>query len=130
MTEEKTLTMKDLEGKEVFLRPTGNNRRPRNPKKIIPAKITKVSRVYATFIIEKSWAWVEEKGRITGLHLNTGCNSGYQVFPDKQAIDDTLFVERVARKIINKFQYTRDYERLDRETITKVANLLKVQIGE
>ena len=30
MTEKNTLTMKDLEGKEVFLRPTGNNRRSRN----------------------------------------------------------------------------------------------------
>ena len=40
MTEEKnTLTMKDLEGKEVFLRPTGNNRRPSKQKEVIPAKI-------------------------------------------------------------------------------------------
>lgn len=129
MTEEKTLTMKDLEGKEVFLRPTGNNVRHTNTAtKIIPATITKVSRVYATFI--KGAFNIEHKGRINGLHLDTGCNSGYQVFPDKQEIEDLLFVERVASRIVNKFKYTRDYERLDRETITKVANLLGIQTGD
>ena len=35
MTEKNTLTMKDLEGKEVFLIPTGDNRRPNKPKEII-----------------------------------------------------------------------------------------------
>ena len=128
MTEEKTLTMKDLEGKEVFLRPTGNNRRPSNPEKIIQAKIIKVARVYATFI--RGDFHIEDKGRVNGLHLDTGYNSGYQVFPDKQAIDDLLFVESTARKIINKFQYTSDYEKLDRETITKIANRLGIQTGD
>lgn len=79
MTEEKTLTMKDLAFKEVFLRPTGNNRRSRNPKEII---------------------------------------------------DDLLFVESTARKIANTFLYAQHYEKLDRETITKVANLLGIQIGD
>ena len=128
MTEKNTLAMKDLEGKEVFLRPTGNNRRPSKQKEVIPAKIIKVSRIYATFILDESW--VEEKGKITDLHLDTGCNSGYQVFPDKQTIDDLLFIERTARKIVNKFQYASDYEKLDRETITKIANRLGIQTGD
>ena len=128
MTEKNTLTMKDLEGKEVFLRPTGNNRRPRNPKEMIIAKIIKVARVYATFILDGSW--VEEKGRINGLHIDTGCNSGYQVFHNKQALDDLLFIESTARKIVNKFQYASDYEKLDRGTITKVALLLGIEIGD
>ena len=128
MTEEKTLTMKDLEGKEVFLRPTGNNRRPSNPEKIIQAKIIKVARVYATFI--RGDFHIEDKGRVNGLHLDTGYNSGYQVFPDKQAIDDMLFVESTARKIANTFPYAQHYEKLDREAITKVANLLGIQIGD
>ena len=128
MTEKNTLTMKDLEGKEVFLRPTGNNRRPSKQKEVIPAKIIKVSRIYATFILDESW--VEEKGKITDLHLDTGCNSGYQVFPDKQTIDDLLFVERVVTKIIDKLRYDCDYEKLDRETATKVANLLGIQTGD
>ena len=129
MTEEKNLKMKDLEGKEVFRRPTGNSvRYTDTATKIIPAKIVKVARVYATFI--RGDLRIECKGRIAGLHLDTGCNSGYQVFHDKQEIDDLLFVERVAREIVNKFQYTSAYERLDRETITKVANLLGIQIGD
>ena len=129
MTEKNTLTMKDLEGKEVFLRPTGNNvRYTHTATKIIPAKIIKVSRVYATFI--RGDFNIEDKGRIAGLHLDTGCNSGYQVFPDKQEIDDLLFVEMVARKIVNSFQYVRDYEKLDRGTITKVALLLGIEIGD
>ena len=129
MTEKNTLTMKDLEGKKVYLRPTGNNvRYTDTATKIIPAKIIKVSRVYASFI--KGDFYIEEKGRITGLHLDTGHNSGYQVFPDKKAIDDLLFVESTARKIANSFQYAQHYEKLDRETITKVANLLGIQIGD
>ena len=128
MTEKNTLTMKDLEGKEVFLRPKGNNRRPSKPKEIIPAKIIKVARVYATFI--RGDFNIEDKGRITGLHLDTGCNSGYQVFPDKQEIDDLLFIESTARKIANTFPYALHYEKLDREAITKVANLLGIQIGD
>ena len=129
MTEKNTLTMKDLEGKEVFLRPTGNSvRYTDTATKIIPAKIIKVSRVYATFI--RGDFNIEDKGRIAGLHLNIGCNSGYQVFPDKQTIDDLLFVERVAGRITNKFKYPSDYEKLDRETATKVANLLGIQTGD
>lgn len=119
------ITMKDLEGKEVFLRPTGNNVNRYTQNKIISAKIVKVARVYATFIKNSG---IECKGLINGLHLDIGDNSGYQVFANKQAIDDLLFVESTARKIVNKFQYTRDYEKLDRETITKIANLLRIQI--
>ena len=128
MTEKNTLAMKDLEGKEVFLRPTGNNRRPSKPKEIIQAKIIKVARVYATFI--RGDFHIEDKGRVNGLHLDTGHNSGYQVFPDKKAIDDLLFVESTARKIANSFQYAQHYEKLDRETITKVANLLGIELGD
>lgn len=129
MTEEKTLTMKDLEGKEVFLRPTGNNvRYTHTATKIIPAKIIKVSRVYATFI--RGDFNIEDKGRIAGLHLDIGCNSGYQVFPNRQAADDLLFVESTARKIANTFPYAQHYEKLDRETITKVALLLGIEIGD
>ena len=49
MTEKNTLTMKDLEGKKVYLRPTGNNVRYTDTatKK---SPIIKVSRVYASFI--------------------------------------------------------------------------------
>ena len=129
MTEKNTLTMKDLEGKKVYLRPTGNNvRYTDTATKIIPATITKVSRVYATFI--RGDFNIEDKGRITGLHLDTGHNSGYQVFPNRQSVDDILFVEMVARKIANKFQYASDYEKLDRGTITKVAVLLGIEIGD
>lgn len=129
MTEKNALTMKDLEGKEVFLRPTGNKvRYTDTATKIIPATITKVARVYATFI--RGDFNIEDKGKITGLHLDTGCNTGYQVFPNRQSVDDILFVEMVARKIVNSFQYVRDYEKLDRGTITKVAVLLGIEIGD
>ncbi len=120
------ITMKDLKGKKVFLLPTGNNIRQNNPNEIIQAKIINVSRVYATFV--KGAFNIEHKGRITGLHIDTGHNSGYHVFPDKKAIDDLLFVESTARKIANSFQYAKHYEKLDRETITKVASLLGIQI--
>ncbi len=119
------ITMKDLVGKEVFLRPTGNNVEKMNPNKIISAKIVKVARVYATFIKNSG---IEGKGLVNGLHLDMGHNSGYQVFPNKKAIDDMLFIESTARKIANSFQYSRDYEKLGRETITNVALLLGIEI--
>lgn len=129
MTQEKTLTMKALEGKKVFLRPKGNNvRYTDKAKKIIPATITKVSNTYATFIIDGTCK--ELKGLIIGMHLDTGCNSGYQVFHNKQIIDDLIFVEMAVTKIIDKLKYDCDYEKLDRETATKIVNLLGIQIGD
>ena len=117
--------MKDLVGKEVFLRPTGNNVDRRNKNKIISAKIVKVARVYATFIKNSG---IECKGLVNGLHLDTGHNSGYQVFQDKKAIDDMFFIESTARKIANSFQYAQHYEKLDIDTITKVALLLGIEM--
>ena len=119
------ITMKDLEGKEIFLMPTGNNVYRHGPNKVISAKLVKVARVYATFIKKSG---IECKGLINGLHLDTGHNSGYQVFQNKQEIDDLLFVESTARKIANTFPYAKHYEKLDRDTITKVAVLLGIDI--
>ncbi len=132
MTQEKTLTMKDFEGKKVFLRPTGNTVNKMNPNKIIAAKIVNVARVYATVDIldESPIPIMYRKFKINGIHLSNSPNSGYQVFSNKQEIDDLLFIENTARKIVNSFQYARDYKKLDRETITQVANLLGIQIGD
>jgi len=60
--------MKELEGKKVFLRGTGNNARRGGGEKIIPAVINKVARVFATVTVGNSR--YKSKYRINGRHLN------------------------------------------------------------
>ena len=117
--------MKELVGKNVFLRGAGNFAR-RNSDNIFTAKIIKVGRVFVKFIIDGSK--LEHKYRVYGNYLDSGCNAGYYVFAEKQELEDMLFVERASRKIIGEFNYLGDYTKLSRETITKVAELLKVEL--
>jgi hypothetical protein len=117
--------MKELEGKNVFLRPTGNNARYHSGK-ILIATINKVARVYATITLD-GWSR-EEKFRINGNHLDNGHNGGYRVYASEKEVADEIFIEEAAGKISDKFRYRSDYTTLDRDTIIKVAELLKVEL--
>lgn len=115
--------MKELEGKTVYLRQTGNNARRGLPD-FVQATINKVSRVFVTFTIEGGG--IEKKYRAEGRHLESGYNEGYTVFATREEIEDTLEVERLASAITDKFRYAADYRRLDKDTITAVAKLLGI----
>ena len=126
MTKEKenVLTIKELEGREVLLRPTGNKVGFGNTKETIQAKIIEVAHTFATVYLCNQ----EQKFKITGMYLSDSVNGGYLVFANKEEFEDFLFVEDVAEKIVDNYPYKRHYEQLDRETITKIAALLGIQI--
>jgi len=116
---------KELEGKEVFLLPTGNNARA--GKGQLEATIKKVARVFVTI----EWHGYEQKYRISkGVCYNNvrHVDGGYYVFESQKAIFEHCETKRIAGLITEKYRYQSDFAQLDFETIKKVANLLKVQL--
>ena len=119
--------MKHLEGKTVFLRPTGNLER-RGTGQILEAKLVKVARVNVTIRFGNGRI---EKLRFIGkdsMELDNGNNGGYAVYPDRETIIDMLFIKKAACKIHAAYCYRHNYQALDRDTIIKVAELLGVDI--
>ena len=115
--------MKELEGKTVYLRPTGNNAR-RGAPAFVPATINKVARVFVTLTLDGHSC--QKKYRAHGRRLESEHNAGYIVFASVDEIEDELEVERLASAITDKFRYAADYRRLDKETIVGVAKILGV----
>lgn len=119
--------MKELEGKTVFLKPTGNNVRRSAPNRIQLAKIVKVNRKTVDVLFD---TWTETR-RLTireGRYLDSGCNGGYVVYLSKQEIEDELFVMEAAQKICNKYRWPSDFCKLSKDQITKIAEILGVEI--
>ena len=119
--------MKHLEGKTVWLRPTGNNARRYNGK-IITGFIEKVSRVNAIVIVGERRT--SGKFRIAGLHIYDGYNGGYDVYESEQELVDKLRLESISQKMHNAFPYPRSYESVPLDTLIKVAELLGVDIAD
>lgn len=122
--------MKHLEGKEVWLRPTGNNiRRHINDdyNRCIKANVIKVARVFMTLLIDD--ATYETKLRMSERNKNeisNDFNSGYVLFESLEEFEDQLEVERLAKLIVDKYKYSSSWERVDLEIIRKIAELLKL----
>jgi hypothetical protein len=117
--------MKELEGKTVYLRPTGNNCGRHSPK-YVEAVINKVAKVNVTYTI---YMW-PEKARYDGMHLDNGHNGGWDVYENLQEIKDELFVNDISDLIAKEYPYSRSYRKLDRKTITAVAKLLGIKLPE
>lgn len=115
--------MKHLEGKEVYLRYTGNHARS-NSKKWCKAKIIKVARVFITFIKEGSI--YQDKWRYDDNRLDSDCNSGYVIYETKKELDDYFLSNELSSKITDKYQYKRNYMELDIEILKQIAELLGV----
>ena len=115
--------MKELEGKEVYLRPTGNNAR-RGSKRFEKALIVKVARVFVTFKIE-GHHW-ETKYRFDGRNLESGHNSGYVVYANRQELEDYYETQELASKISEKYRYQRDYMQVELSKLRQVAEVLDV----
>lgn len=77
--------MKHLEGKEVYLRPTGNNARG-NKNGYKKATIIKVAKVNITFRIDGR---NEQKSRFNGTRISEN-NSGYQVYETEQEANNDI----------------------------------------
>ena len=117
--------MKELEGKEVYLRPTGNNVRHFRHDKYVKATILKVARVFVTFKLEGSWH--EDRYRFKGRSLNGECNSGYIVYADEKELKDYYEACAIAKQITDKYRYSSDYEKLDVIKLRQISEILGVQ---
>lgn len=98
------MTLKDMEGKNIYLIPTGNNinRGRESGKKIIKAKLIKVARVFATFEINNLGV---EKYRYKDNILKNDWNDwngGYGVYQSEQDALDHLKSIRLFNKMIAK----------------------------
>ena len=118
--------LKELEGKTVYLRPTGNNAR-RGVDECSEATIVKVARVNCT--IQRATATHTETFRHRGKHLKNGFNGGYQIYPTLQDFNDHQEVVRLSQSITKHFTYARDYEELSLSTLRQIAVLLDLDSG-
>lgn len=121
--------MKHLEGKKVFLVPTGNNIKKSIKREILSCIVRKVARVNVT--VEWPRGYQEKyKFSIYGkqISLDGGFNSGYMVFETKKEIEDMYAVREYSEAIQEKFQYQSHWQKLDIDTISKVAELLGISL--
>lgn len=117
--------MKHLEGKTVYLIPTGNNARNRAKGYYQKAVVVKVAKVYATLIIDESR--YESKFRFNGNRLDGGYNSGYLLFETEQDIDDHYEVGRLSNKISDNFRYSSDLRQLSLDKLQMIAEILELK---
>ena len=120
--------MKELEGKEVYLRPEGSNRHTHSSK-IIKATILKVARVNVTFKIEGSG--FEQKLRIDNsdkyrIYTKDWSSNGYTVYKNKAAIDEHYEIIGLSSRISKSYRYEMDYARIGVEKLRQVAKILNV----
>lgn len=94
--------MKHLEGKTVYLLPTGNN--ARYSKEVKKASMVKVAKVFATVVIENSS--LESKLRFKDNRLSDTCNGGYVVFETlseaNNYVESGYVISRIKSKV-NEF---------------------------
>lgn len=115
--------MKELEGKDVYLIPTGNNVRRRNTSVYEKAKIVKVARVNVTFRFYDSL--IDHKYRYEGNRLTVeDYNAGYIVFSSKREIDNYFLAKELAGKIYRKYKFPETWERVGAEKLKQIAELL------
>lgn len=119
--------MKQLEGKEVWLEPTGNNARRTGRSEPVKALVVKVSRVFVTLKIGDHDR--EEKLRVCEwdkMHLEDDHNGGYHVHESKQAYLDSIEVERLGGLITRQYTYSKGFRSIGVDAMRKVAELLEI----
>lgn len=124
----KELNIKDLEGKEVFLQPSGNNIRRHNhaPKKAVVVSVAKVN-IDVLFEghdrVQKYRVAVHGDGR---THISNDGNSGYYVYENESALKNRLFNESLSLKLISFSK--DDWANCDAEVMRQIASLLKLDV--
>lgn len=101
------ITLKELEGKEVYFMPTGNYARRGGEN--IRGKILKVAKVNCTIQLEGR---CETKLRFRGKHLTNDHNCGYTVFESLQAIEDHEEALSLSLKLARTLQYATAWNNL------------------
>ena len=113
--------MKEFDGKDVFLRPTGNNAR-RGSEQIVKAKIIKVARVNTTFLLD---GWRNEvKLRYRGNELYSEHNSGYVVYGSEKDIEDYYLLCKLSVEVSDKLKYLINARNLGLEKVKKIYEIL------
>ena len=125
------MNLKDFEGKDVWLWPTGNHSRRYGSSRNKPvkemcrqAKIVKVARVNVTVLFEDGF---EKKLRISGFnktHLADGDNAGYCVFESEQAVDDHQEMLNLASQLNSKLNYEHNFQALGLEKLRKIKEIV------
>lgn len=116
--------MKELEGKEVFLVPTGNNvRRGDGSRQYLKGYIVKVAKVNCTFIVGGPKGR-EQVHKYSGNILDSGFNSGYKVYATEQEILDIYELSALAKRIYERTKYPHLLEAFGIEKLRKIAAIL------
>jgi len=114
--------VKELEGREVYLYPTGNN--ARGKISIKKALIVKVARVNVTYLLD---GWARSiKERYQGFYIDSGCNSGYRVYESMKQIDDLMLSRDIAKSLSRKLNYSSDFERLGLEKLKLISDIVGI----
>lgn len=113
--------MKNLEGKDVFLIPIGNNARDRKDK-YIKGHMLKVARVFAT--IKHNYGR-EEKLRFDGNRLTDDYNSGYLVFPSEDGVNEHYERINLKNKISEKFAYPYRIKGFNLDQLRRINAILE-----
>jgi hypothetical protein len=119
--------MKEFKGKEVWLRPTGNNCSRGKPNNKRRATVVKVGRVFLTLTLGDSN--YERKLRMHEGRENTlddDFNGGYVLYASEQDLDNYYEAVDLVRKIEYKLRFTNKPELLPIKTLRHVALLLNV----
>lgn len=123
--------MKEFEGKEVYLRPTGNNvpLRSQYGDGCRWGTVVKVNKVNVT-VQFADWHHTR-KLRISengGRRLDDNCNAGWIVYEDRVAYLNDLHKENIARRISEQFSYTSRLEQIGLEKLERIASILGLVI--
>ena len=114
--------MKHLEGKIVFLRPTGNNvKRSAGNNQFTKEKIEKVGRIWISI---SNGRYKFGKEGYDDNELRSDHNSGYYVYETFEELCDYFEFKRLERLISDKFHYGRISKKVDIHDLRKVAKIL------
>jgi len=111
---------KNLEGKTVWLRPTGNNLRMNRSTRT--AVVEKVRRDHVLLLIhDRSIRYSIHPANPMELFAN---NAGYVVYETEQALTDYYRVAEIAKMIRQNYLYQEQWEELQRHQIESIAKIL------
>lgn len=123
--------LKELEGKVVYLRPTGNNARGGRGKEAVVATVVKVARVNVTLEFNTGEYYTrQEKIKFDGNSLDNGHNGGYVVYKTMQEFDDYFKVTRLGNAIHSEYPHGSYFERVSLIDLELVARVLGVDIPD
>jgi hypothetical protein len=117
--------MKELLGKTVYLRGTGNNTRARHTP--LEAKVIKVAKIYATIehgTQSEKLRYVHRRGV---WELVGNCNNGYEVYETAQHFHDRIEAAKLANVISEKVRYPVNLYEMDVNKLRQIAELLELK---